>query len=115
MKTKFALVPIILAAAAFSRATDAPIKADAGPCCAAEKAGPAVAPKPCCAEEKPTAPAVSVSKLPLSARSLYQLDAKFTNDTGQPVQLASLRGQPVMLAMFFASCEYACPVPVSDI
>jgi protein SCO1/2 len=85
-------------------------KADVCACCVAEKAAPAAtaaAPQPCCAEEKPGTP--------ITARSLYQLEAKFTNDAGQPVQLASLRGQPVLLAMFFASCEYACPVLVSDI
>ena len=31
------------------------------------------------------------------------------------MSLSSFRGQPVILAMFFASCEYACPVLVSDI
>lgn len=31
------------------------------------------------------------------------------------VPLASLRGKPVVLAMFFAQCEYACPVLVHDI
>jgi protein SCO1/2 len=73
-------------------------------CCAIEK--PAVA--ACCAPElKPSAP--------LSARSIYQLDAKWTNDAGMSVQLGSLRGKPVVLAMFFAQCEYACPVLVNDI
>ena len=75
-------------------------------CCAIAK--PAVA--PCCAEEKAvTPPAVS-----LSNRSLYQLDAAWTSDAGAIVQLASLRGKPVVVAMFFAQCEYACPVLVQD-
>lgn len=52
---------------------------------------------------------------PLAARSLYQLDATWTDDAGRTVKLASLRGQPVVLAMFFTSCEYACPVLVSDL
>ena len=68
---------------------------------AAEKAAP------CC----PVVPPVA----PLSSRSLYQLDATWTNDAGGTVSLSSFRGQPVILAMFFASCEYACPVLVSDI
>ena len=68
-------------------------------------AGPV--PPPCCAvEEKPGAP--------LSARSIYQLDATWTNDTGASVRLAALRGRPVVLAMFFAQCEYACPLLVRD-
>lgn len=82
------------------------------PCCPAPEAKPAccaavpAAPVACCAEEKPAAP--------LSARSLYQLDSKWTDDAGATVSLTSLRGQPVVLAMFFAQCEYACPVIVHD-
>lgn len=76
----------------------------AAPCCPPETK-PAAA--PCC----PVVPPVA----PLSSRSLYQLDATWTNDAGGAVSLSSFRGQPVILAMFFASCEYACPVLVSDI
>lgn len=84
------------------------------PCCAAASAKkdapaccPAVEKKSCC-DELPAG-------APLSARSLYQLDAKWTDDAGRTVKLASLRGQPVVIAMFFASCEYACPVLVNDL
>jgi len=112
MKTQFALVLSLLAAAGLARAADAPAccavekpAAAKDACCAAEAPKPAVA--PCCAEEKATAP--------LTARSIYQLESRFTDDAGRSAQLTSLRGQPVMLAMFFASCEYACPVLVSDI
>lgn len=47
--------------------------------------------------------------------SLYQLDATFTADTGESFQLARLRGRPVIVAMFFASCNFACPLLVADI
>lgn len=67
-----------------------------------------VAPVATCCSEIPAA-------TPLSARSLYQLEAQWTNDAGEAVQLASLRGQPVIIAMFFAQCEYACPMLVNDI
>lgn len=86
------------------------------PCCAPTASAPsccapaqpaATATASCCEEIKPAAP--------LSARSLYQLDAIWTNDAGRPFKLASLRGQPVVVAMFFASCEYACPVLVNDL
>ena len=30
------------------------------------------------------------------------------------MQLATFRGKPVVLAMFFASCTYACPMLVND-
>ncbi len=64
---------------------------------------------PCCSTEK-----VGTAK-PLSDRSIYQLGATWTNDAGKAVTLASLRGKPVIVAMFFAQCEYACPVIVADI
>jgi protein SCO1/2 len=50
----------------------------------------------------------------VTARSLYQLEAAWTSDAGAPLRLASLRGKPVLLTMFFAQCEYACPVLVHD-
>jgi protein SCO1/2 len=80
---------------------------------AAETAQPA-----CCAAEKPACCIAHDSTSPapaqLPARSLYQLEAKWTNDGGTQVALGSFRGQPVVVAMFFASCEYACPLLVGD-
>jgi protein SCO1 len=72
-------------------------------------AGPAAAPAPCCVDEKTV-----TTKGDLSRRSIYQLGAEWTNDAGQRVTLASLRGRPVVLTLFFASCEYACPTLVKD-
>lgn len=46
--------------------------------------------------------------------SIYQLEAGFTDDSGRPFTLGELRGRPVVLALFFASCGYACPLQVSD-
>jgi len=73
----------------------------------------------CCCDVKPDAPgALAVSTVLPSAlpnRSLYQLDSTWTNDAGLPVQLLALRGQPVIVAMFFAQCEYVCPMTVNDI
>ena len=79
---------------------------------AVEPAKPAVCPS-CCAPDK--TPAGTVAAKPLTARSLYQLDATWTNDGGEKVALASLRGRPVILAMFFSSCEYACPMLIADV
>ncbi len=72
----------------------------------------------CCAE-KPAAPAKDACCAPMataafSKQSLYQLDASFTDDSGRPVTLGELRGRPVVLNMFFASCGYACPLTVTD-
>ena len=52
---------------------------------------------------------------PLTDRSLYQLESIWTNDAARPVRLAELRGQPQVVVMFFASCQYACPLLVHDL
>jgi protein SCO1/2 len=93
MKTKL-IVSLLALVATFARAAE-----EKGACCSA-----------CCAPDKTAAAPAA----PISARSIYQLDATWTNDAGQRVALASLRGQPVVVAMFFASCEYACPILVHD-
>ena len=62
----------------------------------------------CCATNAETATA------PPSDRSLYQLDSSWTNDASAALKLASLGGRPQVVTMFFAKCEYACPVLVHD-
>lgn len=52
---------------------------------------------------------------PLPAASLYQTEVDFTTDAEVPFRLAELRGQPVALVMFFASCGHACPATVVDL
>lgn len=64
------------------------------------------APKPPCCREVPAGG--------FSARSLYQLESKWTTDAGSEIPLGALRGRPQVIAMIFASCEYACPVLVHD-
>ncbi len=61
--------------------------------------------EPCCKEQAADA---------FTKASLYQTDARFTDDAGRPVALGSLRGRPVVLTMFYSSCGYACPMLVSD-
>jgi protein SCO1/2 len=110
MKTKLTLAFAVLALAFAARATE-PAK-DA--CCASENVAPGL---PSCCEAKVLAalPVAASPAKPLTARSIYQLDASWTNDAGARVQLASFHGQPVVIAMFFASCEYACPLLVTDL
>lgn len=62
----------------------------------------------CCASSE----VPSTSRARLSDSSLYQLDSAWTNDTGTVVKLASLKGRPQVVAMFFANCTYACPLLV---
>lgn len=91
-----------LAAPAFSAA-------DPAPCCPAPTPA-AAAPASCCVPEK-----TDLAARPTTEKSLYQLDRTWTNDAGKAVTLTLLRGRPVAIAMFFAQCEYACPVIVNDL
>ena len=64
--------------------------------------------------EKKDACCAAMAAAPFSANSLYQADAAFTDDAGREFRLGGLRGRPVVLTMFFASCGYACPLLASD-
>ena len=61
----------------------------------------------CCTKELPPA-------RPLSERSFYQLDSSWTNDSGAALKLATLSGRPQVVSMFFASCQFTCPILVND-
>ena len=63
----------------------------------------------CCCAVPETAAAAPAA---VSDKSLYQLDSDWTNDFGASVKLASLRGRPQIVTMFFANCTYACPLLV---
>lgn len=79
----------------------------AAACCAVEEVA-AQKPDACCEEIKSTETAA------FSSESLYQLEVGFTDDSGQSFTLGSLRGRPVVLTMFFATCGYACPMLLTD-
>jgi len=78
--------------------------APAGDCCR-EKTAVETKKDACCA---------AMAAAPFSKESIYQLDAGFTDDAGRPFTLGELRGRPVVLDLFFASCGYACPLTVSE-
>jgi len=96
MKTQTTPLLLLLGAVLAQAATAAvaPANDDACACCKAQAA--------------PDAPGA------YTATSIYLLDASFTDDSGRQTTLGSLRGRPVVLAMFFTSCGYACPLQVSD-
>jgi len=48
----------------------------------------------------------------LPGDSVYQLDARFTDQDGGPFSLAQRRGQPMLVGMFYTSCEFVCPLLV---
>jgi protein SCO1 len=51
---------------------------------------------------------------PLPGDSLYQLDLPLTNQDGQVSKLGDLRGSPVLIAMFYTSCKYVCPLIIDS-
>jgi protein SCO1/2 len=46
--------------------------------------------------------------------SIYQLDATWTTQAGRSLDLTAFHGRPVVVAMVFTHCSYACPVIVRD-
>jgi protein SCO1 len=62
----------------------------------------------------------AVACLPLAAHaaptnatpgnSVYQLHAALTDQDGRPFELESLRGTPVLVSMFYSSCQMVCPM-----
>ncbi len=73
---------------------------------AAEPAKPAEELPPCCRTAVPLGKPTD--------KSLYLLDSKWTSDVGKTIPLSVLRGRAQVVAMFFSSCEYACPIIVND-
>ncbi len=73
--------------------------------CATDSRDPA-AKKSCCATVE--APAAFTDK------SIYQTESAWTTDQGKQLKLSELRGRPQVVAMFFASCQFACPILVND-
>lgn len=69
-------------------------------------AEPVAKPK-CCVE--------IASAAPLTDKSIYQVDVLWKSDFDKSFKLEQLRGQPQLIVMFFASCQYACPVLVHDL
>ena len=47
---------------------------------------------------------------PLPGESVYQLPMSLVDQNGRVLTLAALRGQPVLVAMFYTSCDNVCPM-----
>jgi len=48
--------------------------------------------------------------MPLPADSVLQLSDRFTDQNGTEFTLASRRGHPQLVAMFYTSCQMVCPL-----
>lgn len=63
-----------------------------------------------CAHHQPPA-----SGTPLPGESLYQLRAQLTDQHGAALGLASFRGAPLLVTMFYASCTSICPLLIGQL
>jgi protein SCO1/2 len=63
----------------------------------------------------PEAGSGSSAPQPLPADSLYQLTSEWEDPQGETSGLDLFRGHPVLIALFFGSCDSACPVLVHDL
>jgi len=64
-----------------------------------------------CAAAAPAEPPAA----PLPRDSVYQLNARLTDQDGQSRPLGSLRGRPRVVALFYTSCKYVCPLIVERV
>jgi protein SCO1/2 len=48
-------------------------------------------------------------------KSLYHLDAKLTSQAGQPHGFDVYRGHPVLVTMFYGSCQATCPLIIDTL
>lgn len=53
--------------------------------------------------------AFAAAEKPLPTNSMYQLSIPLVDQNGRASQLADWRGRPVMISMFYTSCEFVCP------
>lgn len=74
--------------------------------CAANAADTAA--RSCCIQT------VSLAPTNFTDKSLFQTESKWTTDAGKQIKLGELKGKPQVVAMFFANCQYACPIIVND-
>ena len=55
-------------------------------------------------------PAQAPTRVALPTDSIYQLPVSLTDQNGNTFRLDSLRGQPMLISMFFTSCQFVCPM-----
>jgi protein SCO1/2 len=67
-----------------------------------------------CAQAANALPAVEATAkaTPLPADSVYQLEMTLTDQAGRHVALDAHRGGPLLVSMFYTSCQFVCPMLV---
>jgi len=54
------------------------------------------------------------AETPLPTDSMFRLEARFSDQAGKEFRLADRRGRPQLVAMFYTSCKYVCPLIVDS-
>jgi protein SCO1/2 len=62
-----------------------------------------------------SAAAAPVAPAALPRDSIYQLDAPLTDQSGRRLTLASRRGSPQLVVMFYTSCKFICPTIIDTV
>lgn len=73
--------------------------------CVTQSAPVAAKPSCCVKAEAPGA---------FTDKSIFQTESIWTTDQGKQIKLSALAGRPQVVAMFFANCQFACPIIVND-
>lgn len=58
----------------------------------------------------PAAPALAADTDPLPSQSLYQIEARLSDQDGRLLAWSDLRGQPRIVSMFYTHCHLMCPM-----
>ena len=58
---------------------------------------------------------VGLGALAMESDSVYQLGIDLTDQSGTVKRLEAWRGQPVLVTMFYTSCQMACPMLIEAI
>jgi protein SCO1/2 len=68
------------------------------------------------AEEDPHAAHKALpGSAPAADHSIYQIPGTWTDQDDKPFELASLRGNPVLLVLFYGTCDSVCPILMRDV
>ena len=59
--------------------------------------------------------AVAGTAAALPANSVYQLPVALTDQQGRDFRLADRRGKPMLVSMFYSSCQFVCPMLVDTL
>ena len=62
-----------------------------------------------------TTTSVFAAQAVLPPESIYQLESTFSDQSGKTFRLAERRGQPQLVAMFYTSCKFVCPLIIDSV